>query len=954
MKELKKRAKELEALGLAEDDPKAGLVDKDGKKVTLDDIPDREKGSGSSEAAPEVVAAVAAGAVAAEAAREMSEDNSEEKPYDRMKEDNENIDKAWENEADRLRGVVPGQKDGNLEQGDEKLAQLWQAVEDSRNAFARKDYETTNTFAKLKRFFGRSLRTKTEDISDTQCGYEAYREAANNYLDYRIDKLKEQGLSQEDLKKEMGDLWTKLNFKEKLNLYEARTNARAQVREGKFGEKALAATSRAINWYRKLDWKYKLAFSGVLMAGGVGAVAMAGAGMAGTGMLAGIVGTGKFAQRTMGGASAGMGAVAMQEAVRRKLDQRASEKGGEKLLGDLEQEGDAEKMFEILKGRMQSEIDTYKASLEREKRKSFRRKLIGFGIGAAIGSGAFARVAHAGFGRVTDYFNPSGSVPSGGGSAGLDLEKGKMGGWDPNPKEDLSYGQQGGYDPEPDVKLGQRFEYPPKTGITNPEPVAKVSNLGQTYTENSLRMPKGGQGIGLETENSLKMPKGGQGIGLETENSLKMPKGQEGYSDNGMTQFEKDMRGAGGKLSGDDGMTQFERDMRGSDLTKAGKEYSPYETTGAEFERPGGSNYYRDPIKSIERVSPVGKVSNLGMENQGVGGGKETIGAGGSGVPRSPYETAGTEFERPIDPNNPYETAGAEFERPGANLGETYTENSLKMDTEKDYVPAINPVETAQRGDSVWKMIDRQLETRYGHNFTDLPVEQKTYIIDSFKDEVSKDPGNFGLENIDKVKVGQKINFTELFQNDQKVTGVFDSAENLSPEEMESIAKNNKAIVKWLNVHHGEALTSEKVEDILQGNKAENVVHNIKSPVFVKQFDGELAKLAEIGSEMNDPANQANLAALQEQYGDSFKKTFSEMRRKLFEGDSGIKNAEDLKSLDASEYLEGHKRSQAYKMYKYAVKKFGEDAIRPKAGEDMAAWSRKLIVKIFETKGVKL
>ena len=72
MKELKKRAKELEALGLAEDDPKAGLVDKDGKKVTLDDIPDREKGSGSSEAAPEVVAAVAAGAVAAEAARGMA------------------------------------------------------------------------------------------------------------------------------------------------------------------------------------------------------------------------------------------------------------------------------------------------------------------------------------------------------------------------------------------------------------------------------------------------------------------------------------------------------------------------------------------------------------------------------------------------------------------------------------------------------------------------------------------------------------------------------------------------------------------------------------------------------------------------------------------------------------------------------------------------------------------
>ncbi|MDQ1284176.1 MAG: hypothetical protein QG620_524 [Patescibacteria group bacterium] len=1001
MKSLKKRAKELEALDV-ENENKPKLTDKDGNEVSLDDIPERVKGSAGDNGGvtPEAAAvAAAAGVAAAEAARKLDTDLDEASESEMVgrygRHDSEFsdqvLDQASETEVeDRLKvdlvknpeNYMNGehQAEASSEQEDPKLVELREAVKGARNAYARKDYETTNALSKLRRFFGRSMKTGTEDISDTHSNYEPYRESVNKYLDYRIEILKAQGLSQEDLKREMGELWTELNFREKIDLYEARTNARAEAREGQFGERALRAASNAVNWYRKLDWKYKLAFSGLLMAGGVGAVAMAGAGAAGTGVLAGIVGTGKFGQRIMGGASAGMGAVAMQESVRRKLDQRASRKGGERMLGDLEQIEDPERMFEVLKSRMQSEIDTYKSSLEREKRKSRNRKLIGFGIGATIGSGAFARVAQAGFGRTLGFFGYHSPYET----TGAEFERPI----DPN---------------NPYETAGTEFDRPGGSNYYR-EPVAKVSNLG---------MENQGLGGGKDV---IGRPGGGVPSSPESYSGAEAdrPGGSNYYREPvaKVSNFETANQGVGGG-----------KEIAGAGSPGAPK--SPYETTGAEFDRPGGSNYYREP---------VAKVSNYDADNKGFtpryedGPDAGKLSGGGSGrgdmtqfekdMRGAGAKVSGddklTQFERDMREaaarrgesglGQTYtenslrmpkggQGIGLETENSlkmdkgsaGSNLGQTYTENSLKilkggqgigletenslkmakggqgigsatenslkMDMEKDYAPAIDSVETAQKGDSVWKMIDRQLEERYGHNFTDLPVEQKTYIIDSFKDEVAKNPEQFSLKNIDKIKIGQKIDFAELFSDDQRVAGKFDIAKNLSPEEMENIAKNNKTIIRWLNAHHGEALTSEKVEDILHGSK--ETVKSIKSPAFLSQFNADFKDLSEISSEMSDPASQANADVLREQYGASFKKVFSGMRRELFEGDSGIKSAEDLKSLNASEYLEDHKRSKVYKLYKYAAGRFGEEAVKPKAGEDMAVWSRKLIGKIFEAKGVK-
>ena len=52
----------------------------------------------------------------------------------------------------------------------------------------------------------------------------------------------------------------------------------------------------------------------------------------------------------------------------------------------------------------------------------------------------------------------------------------------------------------------------------------------------------------------------------------------------------------------------------------------------------------------------------------------------------------------------------------------------------------VNPdsfIETAQKGDSIWKMSEEQLEKHYGAKFTGLEESQKTYLIDAIKDKIT-------------------------------------------------------------------------------------------------------------------------------------------------------------------------------------------------------------------------
>lgn len=271
--------------------------------------------------------------------------------------------------------------------------------------------------------------------------------------------------------------------------------------------------------------------------------------------------------------------------------------------------------------------------------------------------------------------------------------------------------------------------------------------------------------------------------------------------------------------------------------------YLMHETSAGQAMSTGVSNigkYFKDFYSSYLSEGPKNFSNNYGgnfysLEKGGASHSAEYAKPSGATVENVKPKTG------PIgsDASNDYEGRGwkeAQIKKP--DLGQTYTENSLKMpkggyggvgletenslkmDMSKHYAPAFNSVEVAGKGnDSVWKMIDHQLQGRYGNAYSAMSPEQKANIIDTLKNQVAKDPKSFGLKNIDTLKIGQKVDLSRLFGDGQKVHQMFDHAAHLKPEQLENIAKNNKTIADWVKSHPGERLTSPKVEEILRGAK---------------------------------------------------------------------------------------------------------------------------------------
>lgn len=143
---------------------------------------------------------------------------------------------------------------------------------------------------------------------------------------------------------------------------------------------------------------------------------------------------------------------------------------------------------------------------------------------------------------------------------------------------------------------------------------------------------------------------------------------------------------------------------------------------------------------------------------------------------------------------------------------------------------AASYTETVEQGDSVWKVAERLLEKQYGSDFTELNEAQRTYVIDAIKDKVAAHPGQFGLENADRIVPGQKIDFSSVFGDVDSVKEVFQNAEGLSEKAMDAIVANNEQLAEWMQSHPGEALTSEKVQEILSGAYGEAAPGEIIEP----------------------------------------------------------------------------------------------------------------------------
>lgn len=98
--------------------------------------------------------------------------------------------------------------------------------------------------------------------------------------------------------------------------------------------------------------------------------------------------------------------------------------------------------------------------------------------------------------------------------------------------------------------------------------------------------------------------------------------------------------------------------------------------------------------------------------------------------------------------------------------------------------PASPDAVEVKQGDSVWKIVENRLESN--ENFNNLNDAQKTYVIDHFKDQIEADPEKFGLADVDKINVGDKINLGEIGSGDEMNEAIA-KAQGLSESQMENI-----------------------------------------------------------------------------------------------------------------------------------------------------------------------
>jgi hypothetical protein len=151
----------------------------------------------------------------------------------------------------------------------------------------------------------------------------------------------------------------------------------------------------------------------------------------------------------------------------------------------------------------------------------------------------------------------------------------------------------------------------------------------------------------------------------------------------------------------------------------------------------------------------------------------------------------------------------------GALIGSGLVGRALANVAEGIWKPEADFIETAQKGDSIWKMAEDQLVKHYGEKFASLDQARETYIIDAIKDKVAANPKAFGLADIDKIKVGQKIDFSSIFADKDEIEKIFNQATALKEAALENIEKNNQLLAEWIKEHPGEELTSAKTDEIL-------------------------------------------------------------------------------------------------------------------------------------------
>ena len=108
--------------------------------------------------------------------------------------------------------------------------------------------------------------------------------------------------------------------------------------------------------------------------------------------------------------------------------------------------------------------------------------------------------------------------------------------------------------------------------------------------------------------------------------------------------------------------------------------------------------------------------------------------------------------------------------------------------------------------------------------FKGITPAQKTFVLSMLIDKIYKNPTDYGLNEDGILRVGDKLNFSKLFENGEEIKSIFAKAKETiiegSPQE-KSILENKKKISDWVENNPDVKLTPDNVSEILAAPKSE-------------------------------------------------------------------------------------------------------------------------------------
>lgn len=191
--------------------------------------------------------------------------------------------------------------------------------------------------------------------------------------------------------------------------------------------------------------------------------------------------------------------------------------------------------------------------------------------------------------------------------------------------------------------------------------------------------------------------------------------------------------------------------------------------------------------------------------------------------------------------------------------------------------------------------------TTLNDQFKSMTPAQKTFVLSMLVNKVLKTPKDYGITNDGVLKIGDKLNFTKLFENNQEIKSIFDKALQTiisgSPQE-KSILTNNEKIASWIKENPNAKLTNDKVAEILGDRPKKEVIPEPIPEIPVEQINKpeipskETGKIIEEQIQSEIAAAKSRLAELEGNKANTAIETLNKQKAEhMYQGHQEIEEA---------------------------------------------------------------